>query len=245
MSIIRCPNCGKQISSRSERCTFCNTVLKVNSNKNSVLSEMPKMNVKENVIISVLASAMAFIIYCLLSWFSSYMAHFLGLNAVEAIQYVVSEGLGSVLTITIVGMILFPILQILFRNNPDVGHIAGIALPILLCFILYFLQNRVAMQAPREDLISYCIGYSRWNALSLPLLQSVFFLAGYKKEKKKIAISILITAAAYVVMCIAFIVLAVFILRWGIFGITLFQMLFGIVFFAISLIQRLKMIKNM
>ena len=101
------------------------------------------------------------------------------------------------------------------------------------------------MQIPREDLVSYCIGYSRWNALSLPLLQSVFSLAGYKKEKKKIAISILITAAAYVVMCIAFIVLAVFILRWGIFGITLFQMLFGIVFFAISLIQRFKMIKNM
>lgn len=238
MAIIKCKNCGKQVSDRSEQCPFCKTVLIEHHTVEAVSNENIKGILKKTIIGCLIAAVISIFMYVALGTVLTSIANtYVGRNAGEAIEFVTMSRFSSIILITIIEIIFFIMLPVLFKAKSDIGYAVAAIVFVLLCIFFYFIQASADIEFPigREDLAVYCISYLKFSAISLPLLQGSLFLSGYHKKLGKSLMLQIIMSVVYFVVTIGLVFLSVSVLVMGIVGIGLSQTVAGIIVLVFTL----------
>ena len=205
MAIIKCPNCGKEISDRSEKCIFCNAVLPPAAREILVPPEVKKQNIKAHMIRYILAAVSAFAVSYLIGVISAFILSMYGENTKNMIMLIISGVLPKAFLFTILGAVLFSLFYLLLPEKPVIHHITQAASCILTTMLFWLILNDSA-ENPAQDVPVFCESYGLWYGLSFPLLQGALsFLFASGKKILRMILSVL----AYVVLSVVLCMLAV------------------------------------
>lgn len=241
MAIIKCPQCGKEVSNRTQMCPRCNTVLIEVEEKEKVSVEKVKTTAKENIINVALSTLLVFVAFMLCNIIAQPIASFMGNNAVEAIQLAHKLAFSSTILVLILSTVFFSVLPLLFRQKPDIGYISGIIITLILCIVCYCKHNSIIgnglLELGRHDLYSMSAIYGKFNGFIVPLLHGAFSIMGYGKATKKFISSSVISLGAFLVIFGIGSFLSVSVLAMGITGIALIKTLGSILIFVFAVVK--------
>lgn len=242
MAIIKCPQCGKEVSNRTQKCPRCNTILIEEEEKEKVSAKNIKTTIKENIINASLSMIFIFATLVVCQIIAQAIASvFLGQFAVEAIQLAHRLTYFCKFLVLMLSALFFSVLPLLFRQKPDIGYISGIIITIILCIIcLYEHENTVGtmlLELGRPDLYSNSTLYGKCNGVIGPLLQGALSIMGYGNPTKKFIISSVKTLAVFFIFVGAGSFLLISVFAMGITGISLAQILGSVLVFAWSVVK--------
>lgn len=242
MAIIKCPQCGKEVSSRTEKCPYCNKVLIEVEKHESVSVETITQTAKENSINIIVSSVLVLLVFLIGNIITKLMVStFLGSNGAEAIAYANKIGLSKIMIFTLIGVVFYCVLPLLFKQKPDIGFASGIIITILLCLICFAVQSgeieKGLIEIGRPDLIAYSMSYAKFNGLFVFMLQGALAILSYGNKTKKFFVTAIILLVAYMIVYAVLGFVFVAVLQFGVFGFSLVQLIGGIAVFVIAIIK--------
>lgn len=228
MAIIKCPQCGKEISDRTQTCPRCNEVLIKVEVKEKVSVETVKTTAKENIFNVALSTVFVFIAFLACYIIAHPIAStYMGDYAVEAIQFTHKLSFSSTILVLILSTAFFCLLPLLFRQKPDIGFASGILITLIMCMVCYCIHNsevgKGLLELGRHDLYNISVIHGKFNGFNVPLLHGALSIWGYGKATKKFIINSVITLVVLFVIFGIGSYLSVSVFAMGMTGIALAQ----------------------
>lgn len=248
MAIIKCPQCGKEVSDRTQKCPRCNTVLIEVQEKEKISVETVKTTAKENIINVALSTVFVFVAFIVCSFIAKLLAStFMGNYALEAIQLVDKITFSNKVLILILSTVFFCVLPLLFRQKPDIGYVSGIIITIILCIVCFCKHNSEVgnglLELGRPDLYGIGTIYGKFNGFIIPLLHGALSFMGYEKETKQFVIRAIKALVVFFIIFGAGSFLLVAVVCMGTTGIALAQTLGSILIFVWAVVKSNEMKK--
>lgn len=238
MAIILCPNCGKKVTDRMEKCPHCHAVLIEQIEQPTITKAEIKASAKDSVLGVAIAAALTIAVVLIWSIIASICAGlFVGEEAAAAVGVARGVFFSKNLTLLIVGAVLFCVLSVFFKQKSAAQFVAGIILTVLFCMIGFAVQNTAIMNSNISELVV-------WSAKSLslgfgfafPMVLGGLSISSYDRTLKKGLILQGILAAVFIVLSVILGVLMLVVFGMGTGGFSLGNLIAAIIVFAISIL---------
>ena len=239
MAIIVCPNCGKKVTDRMEKCPHCHAILIEQTEQPIITKETIKASAKDSIV--GVASATVITIALVLIWsvIAIIMAgKFMGMETATAVSGARSVFLSENLIILIVGAVLFCVLSVLFNKKSGTQFIIGVIITLLFCMIGFGVQNKEIMNG---NVPPQCLMYAKSLSLgfgfAFPMVLGGLSIASYNRTLKKALIMQGILAAIFIVLSVVLDLLVIVVFRMGTQGLSIANLICAITVFGIALIS--------
>ena len=234
MALIKCPSCGKEISSRVNECSFCGKVL-IEAKPQEKVSV--KATMQENVLTGIFASVAAFVAFFICRSFVPALVSPLGDYAATAAKQADEAGLLTIIMIMLVGMLFFCIMPILIKQKPAIGFVAVIIITAILCICCLCIYGGSVMGTISECMYNDMKDYTQFYGAAVPMLQGAICIFSYEKGMKKSLLAAVVMLVVYVVIFALCAYLLMNVLYCGFFGISIAQIIGAAAIFIFAIIR--------
>lgn len=237
MAIIVCPNCGKKVTDRMEKCPHCHTVLIEQVEQPIITRETIKASAKDSIVGVAIATVLTIALVLIWSIIATIMAgNFMGNAAAMAVGGAKGVFLSENLIILIVGAVLFCVLSVLFNKKSGTQFVIGIIITILFCMIGFGVQNKEIMNGnvPPESLM-YAKSLSLGFGFAFPMILGSLSIASYNRTLKKALIMQGVLSVGFIVLSVVLDVLVIAVFRMGTQGLSIANLISAIAVFGFAL----------
>ena len=237
MAIIVCPNCGKKVTDRMEKCPHCHTVLIEQVEQPIITRETIKASAKDSIVGVAIATVLTIALVLIWSIIATIMAgKFMGNAAAMAVGGAKGVFLSENLIILIVGAVLFCVLSVLFNKKSGTQFVIGIIITILFCMIGFGVQNNEIMNANISPIsIDYARSLSLGFGFAFPMILGSLSIASYNRTLKKALIMQGVLSVGFIVLSVVLDVLVIAVFRMGTQGLSIANLISAIAVFGFAL----------
>ena len=237
MAIIVCPNCGKKITDRMEKCPHCHAVLIEQVEQPIITKETIKASAKDSIVGVASATVITIVLVLIWSVIATIMAgRFMGMDAATAVSGARGVFLSENLIILIVGAVLFCVLSVLFNKKSGTQFVIGIIITLLFCMIGFGVQNKEIMNNNISPIsIDYARSLSLGFGFAFPMVLGALSIASYNRTLKKAMIMQGILAAIFIVLSVVLDLLVIAGFRMGTQGLSIANLISAVAVFGVAL----------
>lgn len=235
MAIIVCPNCGKKVTDRMEKCPHCNAVLIEQAEQPVITKEAIKASAKDSLIGVAIATVLTIALVLIWSVVATICAGRFGANMAEAVGSARAVFFSENFGLLIVGAVLFCVLSVLFNKKSATQFAIGIILTLLFCMIGFGIQNSQIMKnnVP-PDIVMYAKSLSLGFGFAFPMVLGSLSIASYNRTLKEGLRMQAFLAVAFLVLAVVLTVLMLVVLEMGTLGLSIGNLISAIVVFGFA-----------
>ena len=237
MAIIVCPNCGKKVTDRMEKCPHCHVVLIEQVEKPIITKETIKASAKDSIVGVASATVLTIALVLIWSVVATIMAgYFMGNNSSMAVSSARSVFFSENLIILIVGAVLFCILSVFFNKKSSTQFVIGVIITVLFCMIGFGIQNSEIMKSNiPEDIVMYAKSLSLGFGFAFPMVLGSLSIVSYNRTRKKALIMQGGVAVVFIILSVILDILMLVVLRMGTQGLSIANLITAIAVFGFAL----------
>lgn len=238
MAIVKCPNCGKKITDRMEKCPHCNAILIEKKQEEPITKERIKSSAKDSIISVAIALVLTLVIEKVWSIITCiYAGNFMGMIAAEAVEYAEGAFYSKNLVLLIVGALLFCGLSILFKQKSATQFVGGVILTVLFCVIGFIMQNNAIMNSNVPiDALAYAKSLSLGFGFAFPMVWGCLSISSYERTLKKSLLMQVVLGVVFTVSSLILGVLLLVVLKMGTNGLSLGNLAAAIIILILAVL---------
>lgn len=205
MAIISCPNCGKQITDRMEKCPHCDAILLKPKEASSITKDEIKQVIKDNIICVLLATVLTIVVFLIWCNLAVSLASPMGDLAVVSVVYAKNVFFSSTFVLLIIEAVLLCISPILLKKKATLQIVISIASTVLFGIIGFVVQHHATLQHSKitAEVMAYSLSLSLGFGTVFPMLLGSLSLSRHESAlKKSVAIQIGLSAIFFVLSAV-------------------------------------------
>ena len=237
MAIIVCPNCGKRVTDRMEKCPHCHAVLIEQVEQPIITKEKITASAKDSFVGVAVAVLLTIVLVLIVSVVSTICAgKFIGNEAAMAVGAARSVFFSKNLIILLLGDVLFCILSAFFNKKSATQFVIGIIITILFCILGFAIQNSAIMKSNiSEPYFPQARSLSLGFGFAFPMVLGGLSLASYNRTLKKALVLQGVLSAVFFVLSVVLSIPLILVFGMATGGISLAYLVSAIALFGFAL----------